>query len=107
MKRITSAVSIAALCGHTFTTHADLPVIDPSVLVQAIQEVQLTIEEVHQITTEVKRLGEPPGSATNGQSNGCRKAGACAPRRKNRGFQDGSGKTDSVSDSGHQPDHNS
>ncbi|PWU19874.1 MAG: hypothetical protein C5B50_05440 [Verrucomicrobia bacterium] len=69
MKRFSIAVGImSASFLQPFVVRADLPVIDPSVLAQAIEEVQLTIEQVHQITTEVQRLGDPitiklPGAA--------------------------------------------
>ena len=41
------------------TVHANLPVIDVSVLAQSIQEVVIATEQVKQITAEVKRLGDP------------------------------------------------
>ena len=60
MKKSTiTRVIIAAAFTVAVLARADLPVIDPSVLAQAIQQVQLTTEQLKQLTTEVRRLGDP------------------------------------------------
>src|ERR1022692_2194113 len=59
---------LAFLLATPIAVEADLPVIDPSVLIQSIEEVQLTIEQVKQITTEVKRLGDPASYLPAGAS---------------------------------------
>jgi hypothetical protein len=41
------------------TAKADLPVIDFSVLANAIQEVELATKQLHELATEVRRLGDP------------------------------------------------
>jgi hypothetical protein len=55
MKTIVASLLILA----AWPVHADMPVIDPALLIQAIAQVQLAIGQLEQITTQVHRLGDP------------------------------------------------
>ena len=68
MKNTIFILILVVSLATTMAVKADLPVIDPSILIQSIAEVQLTIQQVEQITTEVKRLGDPASFLPAGAS---------------------------------------
>jgi len=55
----TKTIASLVLTAAALTARADLPVIDPALLAQALEQMQITLGQLRQITTEVERLGNP------------------------------------------------